>query len=107
MSMDGPAAIGERIKELRLAFGYNVAASFCRATGITTQALNNYERGRARIAIDEAYKVIRLTGASLDWIYRGLEHTLPTMVQEKLFAYRAGQEIKAAGEDLRRGRRVA
>jgi ribose 1,5-bisphosphokinase PhnN len=45
---------------------------------------NAFERGHRRITLDEAGKVVGKTGVSLDWIYRGLEYTLPVQVAEKL-----------------------
>lgn len=65
---------------------------FCQFVGITDQAWNNYETGRRRISIDEAMKIVAKTGAGLDWIYRGLEHTLPKHVADKLAALPADAE---------------
>jgi len=38
---------------------------------ISTTAWNRYEHGTLRIGIDRALNVVKKTGASLDWIYRG------------------------------------
>ena len=83
-SMDGPEAIGARLRRLRLALGHDKASTFCRFLDITDGAWNHYEHRRRRINLDEAMKVVAKTGVSLDWIYRGLEHTLPLHVAEKL-----------------------
>jgi transcriptional regulator with XRE-family HTH domain len=100
VSIESPAAIGERIKALRCAFGYKLGATLS-ATGIAQNALNNYERGRNRIKIDESAKIIRVTGVSLDWISLGLEHTLPPHVQEKFHAFRSGEDIPEHGTEAR------
>lgn len=94
--MDSQAEIGARLRRLRIALGHPKASTFCRVVGISDGAWNHYEHGRRRIAIDEALKVVTKTGASLDWIYRGLEHTLPKHLADKLheaeMAERASQK---------------
>lgn len=52
-------------------------ARWCRLVGITPSAWNNYERGANRISLDQALKICRATGISLDWIYRGLRAGMP------------------------------
>jgi len=52
-------------------------AAWCRVTGIEPQAWNNYERGLRRISLDQALKVCQATGATLDWLYRGMADGLP------------------------------
>ena len=64
-------AIGARLKELREASGLSQAA-WCRMVHISTTAWNRYEHGTLRIGIDRALNVVLKTGASLDWIYRGV-----------------------------------
>jgi len=77
--------VADRLRCLREATGYtHSAAAFARWLDITEQAWNNYERGRRRIELDQAMKIVTRTGVSLDWIYRGLEHTLPVNVAERL-----------------------
>lgn len=90
--MDNPDVIGARLKRLRLALGYPQARLFCSFVGITDQALNNYEAGRRRISLDEAMKIVIKTGVSLDWLYRGLEHTLPKHVSDKLAEVEKSEE---------------
>jgi transcriptional regulator with XRE-family HTH domain len=89
--------IGTRLKALRDALGYE-ARAFCEIIGIFEQAWNNYEHGRRRIGIDEAMKVVTKTGVSLDWIYRGLEHTLPLYVAKK-FRLNLASADRAAERD--------
>ena len=68
--------VAERLKQTREAMKLN-QASWCRLVGIEPQAWSNYESGLRRISIDQALKVCQATGASLDWIYRGLADGLP------------------------------
>lgn len=69
-------AIADRLKRTRQAQRLEQAA-WCRLVGIEPQAWNNYERGIRRISLDQAIKVCRATGVSLDWIYRGIASGLP------------------------------
>jgi transcriptional regulator with XRE-family HTH domain len=70
------AAIGDRIRLTREALDLTQAA-FARLIGADPQAINNWEGARTRISIDQALKVCRATGVSLDWIYRGHASGLP------------------------------
>jgi transcriptional regulator with XRE-family HTH domain len=63
--------IGDRLKLTREVKKLN-QATWCKLVGIEQQAWNNYERGRKRISIDQALKVCRFAGVTLDWIYRGV-----------------------------------
>jgi transcriptional regulator with XRE-family HTH domain len=63
--------ISDRLKQLRESTKLDQVA-FCRVVGIEPQAWNNYERGFRRISLDQALKICQATGASLDWIYRGI-----------------------------------
>lgn len=85
--------IGARLLELRRAYGYK-AKDFASFVGIAETTWNNYERGKRRISIDEALKVASRTGAGLDWIFRGLEHTLPKHVIDRLDALRKSSDPK-------------
>lgn len=86
MSMDQPEQIGERLRRLREALGFDQAKRFAEFVGISEQAWNHFERGRRPPTVPDAIKVAGKTGASLDWIYRGMEHTLPMHVLQKLTA---------------------
>jgi transcriptional regulator with XRE-family HTH domain len=68
--------IGDRLRLTREAKGLN-QATWCKLVGIEQQAWNNYERGRKRISIDQALKVVKFAGVTLDWIYRGEASGLP------------------------------
>lgn len=74
------AKIGERLELIRLARGHikrgeqkKWAQSF--GFGETTYAM--WENGQQRIPTDEAVKIVAKTGATLDYIYLGVESTLP------------------------------
>ena len=90
--MDKPEIIGDRLRRIRLALGHTQAKAFCDSMGLLDTAWNNWERGRRVIPIEAALKGAGKTGASLDWIYRGLDHTLPKHVADKLDAFDAGRD---------------
>jgi transcriptional regulator with XRE-family HTH domain len=92
-------SIARRIILTRRALGWS-QAEICRRTGLTTQAWNNYERALGRPDIDPAIAIVRATGVSLDWIYLGVEATLPAMVLDGIRRIEQDDEsddAKAAG----------
>src|SRR3990167_2034239 len=92
-------AISERLIALRKARGFTKnQAAFARMMGITPQAWSNYERCLNRIALYEAKKVWRATGADLQWIYVGDASRLPASLLEALSnVARPASKKRAAG----------
>ncbi|MCK1669407.1 helix-turn-helix transcriptional regulator [Bradyrhizobium sp. 153] len=81
-------AIAERLILIRESVhGGMTQAAFGRLVGIEPQAVNNYEKLLRRISVDQAVKICAATGASLDYIYRGITAGLPaelaTNIQKK------------------------
>jgi transcriptional regulator with XRE-family HTH domain len=64
--MDNQEVIGARLKALREALSPEGARAFAERLRIAETTWNNYERGRLRISLYEAMKVIVRTGVSLD-----------------------------------------
>jgi transcriptional regulator with XRE-family HTH domain len=93
-------AIGVRLRELRLAYGralsHTTALQWADFTDIANTAWANYEAGTRIIAVPEALKLAQKTGASFDWIYRGLEDTLPPNTRRVIEDYRRSQHRKRA-----------
>ena len=80
-------AIAIRLQALRAAWGYTGHGrqrAFAELMGITPQAWNNYERAGQRIGLDQALLVVRKTGVTLDWIYRGEPAGLPQQLRTQL-----------------------
>lgn len=84
LQVESAAAIGARLRLLRLAYGAlqrrdkeMSQSEFARLCEIGISAWNNAETGDNRIGIDNAKKVARRTGASLDFIYFGERAGLP------------------------------
>lgn len=69
-------AIARRLRLTRLSSRLTQAA-FSRHVGINSQAWNNYETADRRISLEAALRVCVATGATLDWIYRGITSGLP------------------------------
>lgn len=65
------AAIGERLRALRLAFGPTKQVDWCAKHNFTPSQWNNWERGTKRISVDSAERLCEIYGLTLDWIYRG------------------------------------
>ena len=74
---DSAIEVGRRLKSLRKAFGMKQAA-LCRLTGISPQAWNNAETGDNLLTVPNAVEVCRVTGVTMDWIYRGQITALPS-----------------------------
>jgi transcriptional regulator with XRE-family HTH domain len=96
---DNAAAIGARLRLIRIAYGLAQGhkremsqTEFAKLCGISLSAWNNAETGDNRIGIDNALSVVRQTGVSLDFIYRGERGGLPHIIAleiSKLEARRA------------------
>jgi DNA-binding XRE family transcriptional regulator len=82
---EGLPAIKRRLMLLRLALGLK-KSPMARKVGATPQAWGNWESRVTghRLSLDEAFKVCRATGAKLDWIYRGEEDHMPTVLMDKI-----------------------
>lgn len=82
-SPESREAISARLRLTRDALEMT-QSEWCRRTGIATNTWNNYEKGLNRISLDEAFKIARTIGATLDWIYRGDESGLPKRITDGL-----------------------
>jgi hypothetical protein len=76
--------IALRLRQLRLAMGFTQKRAWVNFIGAHEPNWHTYESGGRRIPLDEALKLCDRTGASLDWIYRGLDHSMPMHLVEKL-----------------------
>jgi transcriptional regulator with XRE-family HTH domain len=62
--------IGQRLGELREAYGYTQIKT-ANMLGVSAAAWCNWEAGKKRISIDAAIAFCEKTAVTLDWIYRG------------------------------------
>jgi transcriptional regulator with XRE-family HTH domain len=79
--------IGTRIRDLRVALGYDSASVFAGHVGWSPQQLSNYEKGKKRPEISMAIKLCVRTGATLDYIYRGECAGLPLRLANRIQDY--------------------
>jgi hypothetical protein len=89
--MESARAIGQRLRRLRLAMGFPQKRAWVQFIGGHEPNWNSFESGNRRITVDEALKLCAKTGASLDWIYRGVEGNMPLHVVQKLAAVPADE----------------
>lgn len=83
--------VAERLRITREALKLT-QAELCRRTGIAPNTWNNAETGDARIGVDQAMKLCRATGVTLDWIYRGIRLGLPVIILEYLAMQEKGRK---------------
>jgi DNA-binding XRE family transcriptional regulator len=89
-------AIARRLIATRNAKGMNqrTFALFC---GLTPQAMNNYERGRARPNMESAGKISSAIGADMRWVYLGTRSALPDDLAMLIFAPGRNNNQRGAG----------
>jgi len=59
--------------------------ALCRLAGISPQAWNNAETGDNLLTVANAEKLCRVTGITMDWIYRGqIASALPAVLLEEI-----------------------
>lgn len=71
--------IGRRLAALMNALDRN-QTSFAALVELSQPALNNYLKGLRRPDLDVAIRIASKTGVTLDWIYLGERHGLPSRV---------------------------
>lgn len=82
--MEQPYAdIAARIKWHRSLEQMNQAA-YAKKAGIKRSQLSNWETGAQRVSIDGALALRRTFGLSLDFIYEGMDETLPMALRQAL-----------------------
>jgi transcriptional regulator with XRE-family HTH domain len=77
--------IAARLKAVRQACGMSQTMLVMRmGSGMSNGKWNNYERGRDRITPENAVRFCIVTGATMDYIYRGMMGGLPTDLLSKM-----------------------
>lgn len=77
------AAVGDRLKRLRLALGRS-QADFAKKMNVGATAVSNYENGTRAVDPYDAFKLKMAYGAPLEWLFGGDESVLPRHLVEKL-----------------------
>lgn len=65
------AAIGERVRAMRVAFTSDSVRTFAKKMGVSAMAISSWETGSRRVTVESAERYCDLFGVTLDWIYRG------------------------------------
>lgn len=77
-------AVGRRLKQLRLALGFEKLRHFADHIGVTEEVYIKWEKGKALIPATEVEELKRRFGITADWLYFGDESGLGRTVEEKL-----------------------
>jgi transcriptional regulator with XRE-family HTH domain len=64
-------AIGQRIKQARIAAGIAVQAQFARDVGVSYTTLWRYEEGKLTPSADSLQRIAGIAGVSIDWLVTG------------------------------------
>jgi transcriptional regulator with XRE-family HTH domain len=94
--------IGKRLKLVREALKMSQTA-LCRLADITPQAWNNAETGDNLLTVPNAVKLCRVTGVTMDWIYRGqITSALPAVMLEEIQRQQLLQQLRSPTRHPRR-----
>lgn len=85
-STEGLQQIGERLRLLRLAAGYESQVDYCEALGVSPQRYNHWERGRREPDLWVTGRICSMTGATADWIYFGRTGFMPPDLMRRILA---------------------
>ncbi len=78
--------VGDRIKRLRLALGYETCGAFAAAIGVEYNRLNNVENGKP-LGKDLAFKLVQaVPGLTTDWLWFDEGSGLPLELAKSLGA---------------------
>jgi transcriptional regulator with XRE-family HTH domain len=81
-------SIGERLRLTRVALGMS-QVQFAGKVGVSTASYNQYEKGRRRLAIEQAIKIQGAHNLTLDWLYLGDRSGLTDAVSNAIAAEEA------------------
>lgn len=70
-------AVGRRIEAIREAIGVESQRLMAERLGVDTNRYNNWANGVASIPVPFAIKLCAVSGATLDYVFRGDESGLP------------------------------
>lgn len=85
-STAGLQAIGERLRRLRVAAGYESQVEYAEELKISPQRYNHWERGRRLPDLWAIGRICTMTGATADWIFFGAPGALPSDLRRRLAA---------------------
>lgn len=89
------AAVGRRVRLIRAAHDNMAQNAFAEMIGTRNNNLANWEAGSHYVPIETAFQICAKTGASFDYIFRGLEGELSPTLRANL---RKAEKIVQAEE---------
>jgi transcriptional regulator with XRE-family HTH domain len=75
--------VGRRLRLTREALGHE-QAKLCRLMDVPANRWNNAETGDNYPSVPDMTRFCQVTGATTDWILRGVRHTLPASLLEAI-----------------------
>ena len=81
-----PEEISKRLEATRRALGYSEQGKFADDLKIGRTAYNSWETGGQRPGLTAAMRLVDLFGLTLDFIYLGHLHGLPTELRKDILA---------------------
>ena len=91
LSLAETPAVAARLRVLRQVIGLP-QNEFCERAGIPANLWNNYERGRSRISVDSAIRLMVVYHVTLDYIYVDDASNLPYKLAAAIAAVRSARE---------------
>jgi transcriptional regulator with XRE-family HTH domain len=77
------AGQGDRLRRLRMAYGFETSTAFAAHLGIGFQRWNAFENDFP-LSREVAFTLVKRFGVSLDWLYLGKIEALPTELLRRL-----------------------
>lgn len=81
-----PDEVGERIRILRVAFGFKTQAAFAEHIGAKRGEVAAWESGGRRPSIEKAEPIVERFRVTLDWLFLGnsakLDHDVATLLAD-------------------------
>ena len=99
--------VGERVRRLRLAFGYEQQNEFAAKTGVTPNRYNQWESGGRLVPLGTAIALCRAWGITLDFLYRGDWHGLPDAPSALLTGLKVPGHVHPVRENRRKPDRLS
>jgi transcriptional regulator with XRE-family HTH domain len=84
--------VGKRVEALRVALGVNSQAKMAARLNSEVGTYNHWATGRRLIPVDAAIRLCAISGATLDYIYRGDVSGLPLRLTTLLESDEASSE---------------
>lgn len=86
--IDPAKVIGNRLRNLREALGFDTQVAFAAELGIEKNTYNPYEKGSRRLTFETACLIRQKFKIPIDWLFWGDDDEIPYHVKVKIEARR-------------------